>query len=80
MKPIYREVAEWDEPVCIAVMPDHPTPVEMRTHVAEPVPFLVWHKGIVPDEVQRFDEVSCAGGSYGLLRLTEFMDEFMRIE
>ena len=80
VKPIYKEVTEWDEPVCIAVMPDHPTPVELRTHVAEPVPFLVWYKGIKPDEVQRFDEVSCVGGSYGLLRLTEFMDEFMKIE
>lgn len=79
VEPIYNEVRQWDEPVCIAVLPDHPTPVEIRTHLAEPVPFLIWHPGMKPDEVQTFDEVSCVGGSYGLLRFQEFMNEFMRL-
>lgn len=77
--PIYKEVSSWAEPVCMAVMPDHPTPVEIRTHVKEPVPFIVWHPGIEPDPVQTYSEVSCVQGSYGLLRLTEFMDMFMKI-
>ncbi len=80
VKPIYEEVAAWDEPVCIAILPDHPTPVEVRTHVDEPVPFIIWHKGIEPDGVTRYDETSCAGGAYGLLRLQEFMQTFMNIE
>lgn len=79
--PIYNEVSRWkDTPVCIAIMPDHPTPVEIRTHVKEPVPFIIWHSGIEADGVQRYDEVSCVGGSYGMLRLNEFMDAFMKIE
>ncbi|MBP3833885.1 MAG: cofactor-independent phosphoglycerate mutase [Bacteroidaceae bacterium] len=77
--PIYNEVRKWHESVCIAVLPDHPTPVEIRTHLAEPVPFLIWHPGIEPDEVQTFDEVSCVNGSYGLLKYQEFMNEFMNI-
>ena len=77
--PIYNEVRKWHESVCIAVLPDHPTPVEIRTHLAEPVPFLMWHPGIEPDEVQTFDEVSCVNGSYGLLKYQEFMNEFMNI-
>jgi len=79
VEPIYNEVKTWQEPVCIAIMPDHPTPVEIRTHVKEPVPFIIWHKGIEPDGVQLYDEVSCVSGSYGMLRLNEFMDEFMKI-
>lgn len=80
VEPIYNEVKRWDEPVSIAVMPDHPTPVEVRTHVKEPVPFLVWHRGIEPDDVQVYDEVSCVSGAYGMLHLTEFMDMFINIE
>lgn len=80
VEPIYNEVKRWDEPVAIAVMPDHPTPVEVRTHVKEPVPFLVWHRGIEPDDVQVYDEVSCVSGAYGMLHLTEFMDMFINIE
>lgn len=78
--PIFEEVSKWDEPVAIAVMPDHPTPVEIRTHVKEPVPFAVWYPGINPDSVQTYSEVSCVSGSYGMLHLTEFMNEFMRVE
>lgn len=78
--PIFEEVSKWDEPVAIAVMPDHPTPVEIRTHVKEPVPFAVWYPDISPDSVQTYSEVSCVSGSYGMLYLTEFMNEFMRVE
>ena len=78
--PIYNKVATWEEPVCIAVLPDHLTPVEMRIHVGQPVPFLFWYRGIEPDEVQRYDEVSCVSGSFGLLKLDEFMKELMKIE
>ncbi|MBQ8466130.1 MAG: cofactor-independent phosphoglycerate mutase [Prevotella sp.] len=75
--PIYREVQTWTEPVSIAVLPDHLTPVEMRIHVGQPVPFIIWHRDIEPDSVQQYDEVSCVSGSYGLLRLQEFMQTFM---
>lgn len=78
--PIYQEVRTWEEPVCIAVLPDHLTPVEKRIHVGQPVPFLIWHRNITADDVQHYDEVSCVSGSYGLLRLQEFMQELMKIE
>lgn len=77
--PIYKEVSAWDEPVCIAVLPDHLTPVEMRIHVGQPVPFLIWHRNIKPDNVQQYDEASCAKGGYGLLHLDEFIKELMKI-
>lgn len=80
VKPVYEEVSTWtDDPVCIAILPDHPTPVELRIHVAEPVPFIIWHPGITPDRVETYDEVSCVSGSYGLLRLEEFMNKFMEL-
>ena len=75
VKPVYEEVSTWtDTPVCVAILPDHPTPVELRIHVAEPVPFIIWHPGITPDGGETYDEVSCVSGSYGLLRLEEFMN------
>lgn len=71
--PIYEETKTWDEPVCIAVLPDHFTPVEKRIHVGEPVPFIIYHPGIEADAVQCYDEESCVTGGYGLLRLQQFM-------
>lgn len=80
VEPIYNTVSTWDEPVCIAVLPDHPTPVEVRTHVKEPVPFIIWYPGIEADNVDCYDEVACVSGSYGMLHLEEFMDTLMKID
>ncbi|WP_373728401.1 cofactor-independent phosphoglycerate mutase [Bacteroides heparinolyticus] len=76
--PLYEALKESEEPVAIALLPDHPTPCEIRTHTAEPVPFLIWHRGIEPDGVQTFDEVAACNGSYGLLKEDEFINEFMK--
>lgn len=79
IKPVYEEIKTWkDDPVCMAILPDHPTPVEVRTHVKEPVPFIIWYDGITPDDVKTYDEVSCVNGSYGMLRQDEFMKTFMK--
>lgn len=77
--PIYEAIKNWDEPVAIAVLPDHPTPCEHRTHTAEPVPFLIYYPGIEPDDVQYYDEVVCRQGGYGTLEKDQFMNEFMKI-
>jgi len=77
--PIYEAIKTWDEPVAIAVLPDHPTPCELRTHTAEPVPFLIYYPGIEPDGVQTYDEVACRQGAYGQLEKDEFMNLFMNI-
>ena len=76
--PIYEAVKDWEEPVAIAVLPDHPTPCEFRTHTAEPVPFLIYYPGITPDDVQTFDEIACKEGIYGVMKENEFMNEFIK--
>ncbi|WP_418661278.1 cofactor-independent phosphoglycerate mutase [Bacteroides ilei] len=78
--PIYEAVKDWDEPVAFAVLPDHPTPCELRTHTNEPVPFLIYYPGIEPDSVQTYDEVSCREGGYGFMEKDEFMNLFMAAE
>ncbi|MDE6637355.1 MAG: cofactor-independent phosphoglycerate mutase [Muribaculaceae bacterium] len=77
--PIFDEVSRWEEPVAIALMPDHATPVELRVHKGEPVPFTIWYNGISPDDVTSYSEATCANGAYGLLKLGEFMQEFMKL-
>lgn len=76
--PIYEAVGRWEEPVAIAVLPDHPTPCELRTHTNEPVPFVVWYPGIEPDAVLTYDEFAATDGAYGLLKGDEFIVEFMK--
>ena len=60
----------------IALLPDHPTPCEHRTHTADPIPFCIYYPGIKPDSVQTFDEDACRDGAYGLLEGDEFIKLF----
>ncbi|MDR1102640.1 MAG: cofactor-independent phosphoglycerate mutase [Tannerella sp.] len=74
--PVYETVRQWDEPVAIAVLPDHPTPCAVRTHTKDPVPFLIYTPGQTPDAVACYDEFSVRQGKYGLLTGDRFIREF----
>lgn len=75
IRPIYEEVLTWDEPVTIAVLPDHPTYCRTKTHVAAPVPFLIWrsHACCIPDLASTFDEEGAREGAFGLLSGAQFI-------
>lgn len=72
---IYEELQKWDEPVAIAVLPDHPTPCSIRTHTSDPVPFLIYKPGQEPDAVTCFDEFSVLNGKYGVLEKDQFIKQ-----
>jgi len=38
------------------IMPDHPTPIEVRTHTADPVPFLLWGNFVKTNGAKHFTE------------------------
>ena len=73
VKYLVEETAKMDEPVAIAVLPDHPTPCATTVHTKDPVPFLIYKPGNVADEVEVYDEFAVTKGSYGLLQGPEFM-------
>ncbi|MDR2843655.1 MAG: cofactor-independent phosphoglycerate mutase [Candidatus Symbiothrix sp.] len=77
LKTIMEEVEKWDEPVSIALLPDHPTPCRIKTHTNAPVPFILYKPGDIPDEVTEYNEFSVKKGKYGLLKGDEFIKAFL---
>lgn len=73
VKPIYDAVSAWDEPVTIAILPDHPTPCAIKTHTNAPVPFIIYNPTQVGDSVQVYDEQAAQQGAYGHVSDNEFM-------
>jgi 2,3-bisphosphoglycerate-independent phosphoglycerate mutase len=57
----------------VAILPDHPTPVEKRIHMRDAVPFAIRFPGQKPDAVAVYDEKSCAAGRFGMLQGDEFI-------
>ena len=78
VKYILEETKKMNEPVAIAILPDHPTPCALKTHTHDPVPFVIYKPGVEPDRVTRYDEFSVEDGSFGLLKGDEFMRTFLK--
>ncbi len=73
VKTIYEATKDWDEPVTIAILPDHPTPCAIKTHTNKPIPFIIYRSNGEADSVQVYDEFESPKGAYGLIRGKEFM-------
>ena len=54
---VVSQIRSWDPGALrVLILPDHPTPIETRTHSDEPVPFVLWGPGFVPNGAKRFTE------------------------
>ena len=51
------------EPARILLAPDHRTPIALRTHSREPVPFILWGAGIEADGMVAYNETGAEQGA-----------------
>ncbi len=76
--PIMEAAKEFDEPVTIALLPDHPTPCDLRTHTRESIPFVIYNPLHEGDSVTHYDEYSVKEGRCGELVGNQFMEELLK--
>jgi 2,3-bisphosphoglycerate-independent phosphoglycerate mutase len=55
----------------IAILPDHPTPIMLKTHTRDPVPFAV--RGLKKDSTRRYSEQEARSGIYGTTDAIDFL-------
>ena len=63
----------------IAVLPDHPTPLRIRTHTADPVPYLIYDSTKELREGHHYNEREAAAGGRDLGAGPNFMRYFLEI-
>ena len=73
VKYVVEETAKMDEDVSIAIIPDHPTPCELKTHTHDPVPFIIYNPNKKGDSVAEYNEETTKKGHYGILKGDEFI-------
>lgn len=72
--PILKHAEASGEPFTILVLPDHPTPVSIKTHTRDPIPFAVYRTDKPDlDTVKAFDEESVKNGSMGLVKASDLI-------
>ncbi len=65
LAPVLRYLEDCGEDFKILVLPDHPTPLDIRTHSSEPVPFFMYDSSKNENGVDVFTEESCKNaGNY----------------
>lgn len=61
----------------LLIMPDHPTPIQIRTHCDDPVPFLLWGTGFEPSGAVAFTEAEAKRTGVFLDEGYTIMDRFV---
>ena len=76
LKPIYDFIKKnTNEQFKILILPDHATPISLKTHTSEPVPFLIYDsKEYLKDCVSSFDEYSVLNGYFSVVNAWELMN------
>jgi len=67
------------EETCIALAPDHATPLTLRKHSGDQVPVTVACTGVIRDDVETFSERSCAKGGLGRILGKHLMPILMNL-
>jgi 2,3-bisphosphoglycerate-independent phosphoglycerate mutase len=57
----------------IGIVADHPTPIKIKTHVSDPVPFAVYSEKMQKDRTCCYSEKEAKKGMYGLINGSEFI-------
>lgn len=76
LKPVYEYLLTTREQFKIMVLPDHPTPIETRTHSSDPVPFFIYNSARREIGYSPFTEENAAKSGFDLKdgsRLLSFM-------
>lgn len=76
--PVYEAIQTYDR-YRILVMPDHPTPVEERCHLGEPVPFAMAGTGIKGALRKPFCERNSFESGFEISRGPDLMEYFLKI-
>ncbi len=74
LKPVYEYLKASGEDFKIMILPDHPTPVRIRTHTIEPVPFMIYSSKNDAEGVSCFTEASAAAAGLYMPHGHELME------
>lgn len=61
---IYNTLTERKEDFVLAVLPDHATPLCVKTHVSDPVPYFVYRSGKHSNGIPKYTEKGAEGGLF----------------
>lgn len=74
---VIARVRRCSEELRLLAMPDHPTPIALKTHVGEPVPFILWGPGVSANGAESYSEAAAQATGVVLDPGREVMDRLL---
>lgn len=62
IRPVKEGLERVGEDFRMLILPDHPTPIKVRTHVAEPIPYLLYDSTAKENQTWHYNEREAAAG------------------
>ena len=79
VKYIVDELSKMGEDYSILVMPDHPTPIKLRTHVSDPVPYLIYRSNKeLQNKAQSYNEETAKDANIYYESSEELINKFIK--
>ncbi len=78
LAPVLKELEKYDD-YKILIMPDHPTPLSIKTHTSSPVPFMIYQKSKKLDGI-KFTEANAASTGLYIDKSMDLMPMFLNVE
>ena len=71
-------IEETSATICLTA--DHSTPCQLKDHSADPVPVLIYKKGVVGDRLEKFSEKECQRGSLGMIEGKDLLPKLFSLQ
>ena len=78
LRPVYDYLRSTGEDFKIMILPDHPTPIRMRTHTIDPVPFMIYSSKETNSGVDKFCEETAADKNFYIANGYNLMDLLLK--
>lgn len=76
--PVKEGLDAFGEPYRMLILPDHPTPVSVRTHTADPVPYLLYDSAGEEEHTWNYNEAEAKKSGVFFENGWELMEYFLR--
>ena len=74
LAPVRKALDASGEPYRLLVLPDHPTPIRCRTHVSDPVPYLLYDSTAPQEQTWHYNEREAAQSGHSVEKGCQLMD------
>ena len=78
IKPVYDGLKEAGVDFRMLVMPDHPTPIRLRTHTSNPVPYMIYDSTSEQDNAWNYNEAEAENSGHNRAKGYELMGYFLQ--